>query len=692
MFGHKIDLWQFAPGLGGGAGYASQSKAFFARLATQPSAAKKARYDTLIKALIASGAWSKLDVLHIYCADDSPTALTNLVQSNYGGVVNGTMTFSANHGFTGNGSTGYIDTQFVPSSAGGSFAQNDNNFGVYILTARVAGQPYAAIGSNTAAVNSDTYIYPWYVDNNSYAADEGIVVNTPATAVAGMWLLSRTGSGVAQEYLNGSPFQAVNGASAGALPSLSFVVGARRAGAAGAPSDFSADQFAAIVIGGGLSSAQVAQVSNAINGFLAGAGVNVFAATSNFPALSSAALSSIFSGASTLPAFGVTTHQRTRQVDKAIPDATNAALAQQIGATAVRIDCDWQDIEQVAGVYDFSRLDPCVTALRGAGMTVQMVCGYGNTLYGPSFYTGPADATARAHYNNWLVAVANHYGSTGFIYQLWNEPNLGAGDYAWAPSPNAADYTALMSSAAAALKAAKPAAIVLTGGVAPGTGIAPTTFISTVAAGTLTNIDGFGYHPYNSGTVTGARPEQMITDTAAFVSADGSAKPTYWDEIGYSLDWTANSETVKATYVVRMMLSAAVSQVKQCIVFDLIDDGTDPADHESNFGLFSYSFQPLPAATAYAAIIAALSGMTSNDAAQITTSYLRALTIHKISSLVRIVWAAAGAWRYTSVEGAGKTGSAVDVFGAVIPISNDGLGNLTFNVVDAGGPVILTVQ
>lgn len=395
--------------------------------------------------------------------------------------------------------------------------------------------------------------------------------------------------------------------------------------------------------------------------------------------------------AATLPAMGVATHQSTTQVPKAIPDAQNLAMANFVGATLLRVDCNWQDTEQVAGVYDFSRLDPFTGAIRGAGLSVQLVCAYGNSNYtGGNFFTGPATAPQRTAYSNWVAAVANHFGSTGFIYEIWNEPNLGTGGYAWAPAANASDYSALLTAAAAAIKGAKPAAVVISGGLSPGSGIAPNTFIVTVAGGTLTNVDGFGSHPYNSGDVSGSKPEDSITDVAALAAAASSLKPIYASEVGYSQDWVSFTQSRRAIFVARLLLASIISRTKQICIYDMVCDGTDPVQHESNFGLFDYNFLALPPATAYASIVASLALCVTYAATQYAAQKVYELTITRTLSRSKIIWGYGPNVVYSENVGAFSAIQVRDVFGNSVAFGQ--VGNvITINVGDRLSPVIVNL-
>ena len=76
-----------------------------------------------------------------------------------------------------------------------------------------------------------------------------------------------------------------------------------------------------------------------------------------------------------------------------------------------------------------------------------------------------AQPASPAAFADWAAAVAKRYGGEGANYfEIWNEPNNPA---FWAPKPNPAAYTADLKAAYAAIKAVDPAAVVLSGGLAP---------------------------------------------------------------------------------------------------------------------------------------------------------------------------------------------------------------------------------
>lgn len=399
------------------------------------------------------------------------------------------------------------------------------------------------------------------------------------------------------------------------------------------------------------------------------------------------------SAASSLPLVGVSTHQnRNNNTSTPTPDSTNVALAQAAGATVMRTDANWQSIEGTPGTYDFSGLDPTVNAFRTAGFTVDLMLGYGNTNYTGGYYDAPTTTATRTAFDNFVTAVANHYGSSGFIYEIWNEPNL---DWDWLPSPNASAYATLLTSSSAAIQAAKPGATVIGAGTSPGPGITPATFVAGVASagGFTSNVAGISYHPYNS-----TYPEQEITDAAAIAAAEGGAgKPIYNTEWGYEQDWVNYSQDTLAVYAARTLLSSIVSGVKSMDWYDLIDDFAGPTN-ASNFGLNDFNFNPLPAAGAYDTIASLMAEATSYNIISHPSANIYEIIFHKSSGSARVVWtyntfdygAFGMAYSYTDNIGSYSALTVKDVFGNNVPYTVSG-DNITFDLSNAAGPVILTV-
>lgn len=89
-------------------GYDPAAVAFFARLTTQPTDARKGLYNTLIKDLKAASVWAKLDALYILAAADAQAARQNLVADAYNLTAVGSPAFTADRGYAGDAAGAYL--------------------------------------------------------------------------------------------------------------------------------------------------------------------------------------------------------------------------------------------------------------------------------------------------------------------------------------------------------------------------------------------------------------------------------------------------------------------------------------------------------------------------------------------------------------------------------------------------------
>ncbi|TWF82556.1 cellulase (glycosyl hydrolase family 5) [Kitasatospora viridis] len=176
--------------------------------------------------------------------------------------------------------------------------------------------------------------------------------------------------------------------------------------------------------------------------------------------------------------------------------------AVQVGATLVRADLSWDDIQHDGpGSHAWYLFDRVVAAAAARGLTVLPVL-TGTPPWARSAgctvpACGPHDA---ARFAAFAAAAADRYAPRGVHdWELWNEPNLTT---FWAPAADPAGYAATVEAGAAALHHADPHAFVVLGGLSPvGSGhgdLAPTVFLDRVARqGATRAVDAIGYHPYS---------------------------------------------------------------------------------------------------------------------------------------------------------------------------------------------------
>ncbi len=199
--------------------------------------------------------------------------------------------------------------------------------------------------------------------------------------------------------------------------------------------------------------------------------------------------------------------------------ATSLDDATAVGAQWIRIDLGWEDYQPFAtSAPDFTRLDDVVAAANARNLKLLVTLGYPpkwarQTSCAATAACPPASVTEFAQFAR---EVATRYAPKGLHgWEIWNEPNIAA----WAPGPDPAAYTALLTATAKAIRKADPHADILLGGLAaqqPAPGapyLSVYDFLTAVGqAGGLKSVDGVGYHPYpTNGTITASAPFQAIS-------------------------------------------------------------------------------------------------------------------------------------------------------------------------------------
>lgn len=433
--------------------------------------------------------------------------------------------------------------------------------------------------------------------------------------------------------------------------------------------------------------------------------------------------SGTYSG-SLLPKWCVNAHTATAS------GAQNVTLMQTVGAQCARVDAtNWDQVELSPGVYTWTGSDPLWNAVCGAGIQPIFVAAYNNTLYGAaSVFTTISGSTQINGYSNYTVAVLNRLvgtnGCVNPIAELFNEPNLTQ----WTTSTwTGSAYIGVATTTAAAAKAAQPSATVITGGASPGTGTVPPQLWLGGAVGsspTLTNISGYGLHPYayNEGTpsLTPLPATQLATDTLAFsrVAASGvgggTNKPIYITEYGFTLQAFGSAPSTCAApstcqtqglYLAYGMLTAVPLFVPYFVQYDLVDDGTSySASDQNTFGMFyngsASSGNPVTGATAYGikpqgqafqSITGCTAGATSFNLSYDTTLNVETEAFNKSTGKCFAVftWDASGTKSYSATIGAFSSVTCKDVFGNSFACTYSG-GVLSASISTTTGPLIAT--
>ncbi len=113
-----------------------ETQALMEAMTSAPNRKRTFLIDDTISVLKEKDLWNKLDLLYILAAHDSQSAKLNWKNpSLYNLAEYNSPTFTANQGFTGNGTSAYLDSGFnVSSAAGRVISQNSAHISVYAIT------------------------------------------------------------------------------------------------------------------------------------------------------------------------------------------------------------------------------------------------------------------------------------------------------------------------------------------------------------------------------------------------------------------------------------------------------------------------------------------------------------------------------------------------------------------------------
>jgi surface protein len=104
---------------------------------TLPSSSQQALQNQLVYDLKDAGVWSKLDIFYVFATDgDSDFASINWKDPNsYEIVEYNSPTFTTDVGFTGNGSSAYLDPSYNQGTDGVNWSNPNGSMGVWVYTA-----------------------------------------------------------------------------------------------------------------------------------------------------------------------------------------------------------------------------------------------------------------------------------------------------------------------------------------------------------------------------------------------------------------------------------------------------------------------------------------------------------------------------------------------------------------------------
>ncbi len=261
----------------------------------------------------------------------------------------------------------------------------------------------------------------------------------------------------------------------------------------------------------------------------------------------------------------------------------DADLVRDLGFGWLKQQFSWRTISNGEGGYDWFRADGALALAEERGLRVLA------RLDGtPIWAAADVEAVMAGHesrprdpalFAEFCGTLAGRYAGRIAAYEVWNEPNLAR---EWGDNPpDPAAYVELLRQCYLAIKAADPAAIVISAGLAPTDLDDPAVSMPDVAfyeamyaAGAATYFDVLGVHAPGYGSPPERSPEEALADEfwqsrvwvfrhvedirALMVAHGDEDKQIAITEMGWTSDkinpaysWYAVDEATRADYLVR---------------------------------------------------------------------------------------------------------------------------------------------
>ena len=231
--------------------------------------------NTLITCYKSAGIFSLMDREWLLWSDNVQQAETDLIHDDTW-TSYGTPGFTADAGYTPDGSTSYLDTNYNLSSGGGNFSQNSASVDLYVTHDGGDGGGGDDIAANNNGSCPNTYIAPdgYGDDEFDYALNDCTFPAPADLGAVGLWAVSRTNSTLETAYQNGTVFSTTTDSS-DAPPNASLYIGAVD-DTGGTATHFANDTIAMVGIGGGLTGTQEAAKAACDDAYATSKGFNVF--------------------------------------------------------------------------------------------------------------------------------------------------------------------------------------------------------------------------------------------------------------------------------------------------------------------------------------------------------------------------------------------------------------------------------
>lgn len=230
--------------------YDSNAQSWFERLTVQPSLAWKTAFNTMIVGMKADGNFSLLDRFWIFATEQQQHARVSVANPGSTNITEANApTWTANQGYTGNGTTSYLDLNYTPSSQGVNYLLSNSAVMCYSRTSVAAGTVIETGGRDAAdGLLLGTYFTGGFIRYRGNAL-AGVSSSATVADSTGMDAGYRTDATNVNFFRNGAVVGVpVANASTNRPPVSMYALGFNAAGTA---ANFSTKQLSCVAYGSG---------------------------------------------------------------------------------------------------------------------------------------------------------------------------------------------------------------------------------------------------------------------------------------------------------------------------------------------------------------------------------------------------------------------------------------------------------
>jgi hypothetical protein len=222
------------------------------QLTVSPSNNYISNLTTLVVQLKAAGIWGQLDRMWIFATEQQQHARISIVNPTSSQITEvNSPTWTTLSGYTGNGSSSYLNTNYNPNSNGVNYTLNNVSYGAYILT-NIRSTTQIDIGCNntsggTIIMNTNFSVANCIV---SYVNDStGQINGTETSTSVGLTSAIRTASSTSTQYRNGVNQTVSNTPVSTAVPNINIYILAENI--SGSANSFSTRKISMVFFGSG---------------------------------------------------------------------------------------------------------------------------------------------------------------------------------------------------------------------------------------------------------------------------------------------------------------------------------------------------------------------------------------------------------------------------------------------------------